>query len=136
MLQEELHNSKQYVEPTGEELVQIASAAANETSFGYESDSLDQSLLKSSSLAGVPEVGDVKSSMGGAAGGNGDVWQKLLSSMEEEKYATPEGASANSDAIASTTKNSKNSSAERPITAAPAAQAKGTASKSKKKRRN
>ena len=132
MLQEELRNSGQYVEPTGEELAQIASAAANESSFGCESDSLGQSLLKSASPAGVPEVGDVKSSMGGADGGNGDVRQELLSSAEEE-YATPEGASANSDAISS--KNSKNSSAERPTAAAPAAQTKGTATKSKKKRK-
>ena len=135
MLQEELHNSGKYVEPTGEELAQIASAAANESSFGCESDSLNQSLLKSASLVEVPEVGDVKSSMGGADGGNGDVRQELLSSVEEEKYATPEGASANADAITSTTKNSKNSSAERPTAAAPAAQAKGTAAKSKKKKK-
>ena len=135
MLQEKLRNSGQYVEPTGEELAQIASATANESSVGCESDSLDQSLLKSASLAGVPEVGDVKSSMGEADGVSGDVRQELLSSVEEENYATPEGASANSDAITSTTKNSKNSSAERPTAAAPAAQAKGTASKSKKKKR-
>ena len=128
------------MEPTGEELAQIANVAANESSIGCKSDLLDQSLLKSASLAGVLEVGDVKSSMGRADGGNGHVRQKLLSSVEEKKYATPEGARANADALTSTTKNSKNSknsSAERPTAAAPAAQAKGTASKSKKnKRRN